>query len=660
MKDIKKFLQKLDLFGVNLNFKYQANDTYTTALGGLFILIFGGVALGFGIYYFIPFIQRKNLSIIYYSMNIPKTEQIRLKESKAAFSIGFQCDEKENFSVKNIFNLESRFVIYTKDSTGKSNKKKEDLSWHYCEYQDFYNRYNESLDYLGLNQFQCLDDYERTIEGIFSDQIFSYYEFAVMNKNKTKENFDIIYQYLAQNDCKLVLYYTDITIDLTDYKEPIKPFLNSIFIQLNPTLDIKRNIFFMNQYLFDDDFMFAVFGGDEKPKQIETLFSRYEEYALYVGLNYNPNNLEYAKVFIRADTKKTIIKRTYQKVMEFYADASSLLIALYEILIIIFSYLNNFYAEQSISKRLFFFKELDYKNFKNSKRYKQILELTSLTGVPNIKNLETIQCDLDVKNLKIHPRKKITTNNMRKNKLFFDKSGNSTFNYEFKENTYSEKNESNNKKTNKLFTIDAIKQTDNNNKNNQNMNSMVELNNSYKKHNKRNVILIDLEEEKSSESRNKENKKLQEKTNNDDSKEKNKKEPIEYGFNVCEIFAITFCTRCIGGKLKLKSELNNKANELLYYKLDIHNYLRNMFLFDIINLTILDNKKKNIVNFLSRPTISINKKEKYEIEIFYKDYEENDFDNLYDGIVDLVQKPDKEMKEEKLIHLANKSFKEFL
>ena len=92
MKDIKKFLTKLDLFGVNLNFKYQANDTYTTALGGLFILMFGIVALSFGIYYFIPFIKRKNLNIIYYTMNIPKTEQIKFKESKAMFNIGFQCD----------------------------------------------------------------------------------------------------------------------------------------------------------------------------------------------------------------------------------------------------------------------------------------------------------------------------------------------------------------------------------------------------------------------------------------------------------------------------------------------------------------------------------------------------------------------------------------
>ena len=389
MKDIKKFLKKLDLFGVNLNFKYQANDTYTTALGGLFILIFGGVALGFGIYYFIPFIKRKNVNIIYYTMNIPKTEQIRLKDSKAAFSIGFECDEKNDFKVTNIFDIESRFVIFTKDNQGKSNKKKEDISWHYCEYQDFYNEYNEKMNYLGLDKFQCLDNYNRNIEGIFSDQIFSYYEFAVMNKNKTKENFDVIYKYLSENDCKLVIYYTDITIELTNYKEPIKPFLNSIFIQLNPTLDIKRNLYFMNQYLFDDDFMFAVFEGDEKPKQIKTLFSRYEEYALYMGIDFNPDNLEYAKVFIRADTKMTTIRRTYQKLTEFYADASSLLIALYEVLIIIFSYINNFYAEQSVTKRLFFFKELNLKKYNNPKLNKKILKLKALTGEQNIKNLET-------------------------------------------------------------------------------------------------------------------------------------------------------------------------------------------------------------------------------------------------------------------------------
>ena len=44
--------------------------------------------------------------------------------------------------------------------------------------------------------------------------------------------------------------------------------------------------------------------------------------------------------------------------MEFYADASALLIAIYEILVIIFNYFNTFYGNHTLSKELFFFKDL--------------------------------------------------------------------------------------------------------------------------------------------------------------------------------------------------------------------------------------------------------------------------------------------------------------
>jgi hypothetical protein len=643
MRDIKKFLKKLDLFGVNLNFKYQANDTYTTSLGGLFILLFGGVALGFGVYYFIPFIKRKNLNIIYYTMNIPSTEQIRFKESKAAFTIGFQCDEKNGINAEDLFNLESRFVIYTKDIHGKSNKKKETLTWHYCKYEDFYNNHNDSIDYLNLNTYQCLDDYDRTVEGIFSDQIFSYYEFAVTNKYKTEENYHKITDYLSENDCKLNIYYTDITIDLTNYKEPIKPFLDSIFIQLNPTLDIKRNVFFMNQYLFDDDFMFAVFSGDEKPKQIETLFSRYEEYALYMGLGYNPNNLEYAKVFIRADTKKTTIKRTYQKLTEFYADASSLLIALYEVLIIIFTYLNNFYAEQSVTKKLFFFKEIGLKPFSTTKNYSKLLEINSLIGTDDMKNLETINIDFNIdKKIKTATHAKI------KNRIFFQrsKSINSSSNKELDEKINAEKFTNDNVRNKiKLLTIDNFDNFNNYdviNKRSQCLNSASKLE-TYQIKSRRKLSLIE--------------------SDSDNTKTQTLKinqPPIQYSFNVFEIFLITFCSKCVKGKLKLKNELNNKANDYLYSKLDIHVYLRNMYLFDIINQTIINGNKKNIINLLSRPLISINKKEKEEEEIFYKEYGENNCDKFYEGIKELAKKQNKQKKEEKLLKLANKYIKDFL
>ena len=142
---------------------------------------------------------------------------------------------------------------------------------------------------------------------------------------------DKIEDYLQGNDCKLQFYYVDNTIDIDDYKNPVKSYIEANFIQLNPTLSPRRNIYFMNQYLFDDNYLMWVSGDEEEASSIKTLYSRYEEYSMFMGLNRtNTTNdlLNYAKVFIRADTKRTDVKRRYQKVMEFYADASSLLIAL--------------------------------------------------------------------------------------------------------------------------------------------------------------------------------------------------------------------------------------------------------------------------------------------------------------------------------------------
>ena len=65
--------------------------------------------------------------------------------------------------------------------------------------------------------------------------------------------------------------------------------------------------------------------------------------------------------------------------MEFYADSSSLLIALFEILFIILNFINTFYAEHSVTKNVFLFKELENKHFDVYQKHFEIKELLSLT-----------------------------------------------------------------------------------------------------------------------------------------------------------------------------------------------------------------------------------------------------------------------------------------
>ena len=648
MKSIKKFLRTIDIFGIPLTFRYKKNDKYSTSLGGLTIIIFIILAIAFGVYYFIPFVKRQNLSIIYYTMNIPKTEQIKFKDSKAAFAIGFDCQKNGRLKVEDVFKLDAVFANYVKEMDGTYHKDKYPQTTHNCEYEDFYNNYNSSFDYLNLKNYQCLDNNKHIIEGIYADKVFSYYEFSVEAINDSDETFNNIYEYLFENDCKLQLVFTDITIDLSNYKEPIKPFLNSFFIQLNPTLFIKRNVFYMNQYLYDDDSLIAVFNSEEKPEQTKTLFSRYEEYSLYIGLDREitrpADYKNYAKIYMRSDLKKTEIRRTYQKITEFYADASSILVGIYEFLIIIISIINNFYAENSIVKKLFIFKGINNKYFNIKKRHQKINELLSLNGnnnnvvtfSRNNNRLNTNLISTKISMEKIDEKeeessiKPSSSNRSQESKILFlsrRKSNKIRIN---KRNSFTKdlmiKNEKNNRKQ-KRYSIDNQSKNilDNNN---------IKMNN---------LKTLGKEDE-----------------DNDSKKSKSQKNDknINYNFSLIEIISSLLFPCLLRGNLKIKNEYYDKATEFLYNKLDIILYVRNMVLFDIINETLLDEEKKNIINFLSRPLLSLDKKENKNI--FYQNYYETDFDKFYDGYQELAHKTYKQHKEERLLSYSNQKLKELI
>ena len=383
MKKVRKFFKKLDVFGVPFLFLYKNKDRYSTSLGGLTFILFCIVVLFVAIYYFIPLFQRKNYSIVYYSMGMDETEKISLKESKTALAFGFDCpfDENLGFKAEDLLDIKFTFIISIKDKEGKENKQRKTLSTHPCNYSDFYNSNNFSLDLINIGKYQCLDETDDKIEGIWGNEYFAYYKFTLYSKGDSINHYKNIDDYLIANDCKLQLFYIDISIDLNDYSQPIKPYLNSIFLQLDPTLFIKMNVFFMNQYFENDTNLIYKF--NYKEPIVKALFSRNTEYSLYKGLNRGialPMEYEnYADVFIRADTKKLIIKRRYQNLMECYADSSSLLIGIFKVLCFIFGFINSFYANISISKTLFYFKEIEDNNLDILKKYKQVRKLIRLT-----------------------------------------------------------------------------------------------------------------------------------------------------------------------------------------------------------------------------------------------------------------------------------------
>ena len=628
MKTIKKFLRKLDLSGLPFTFKYKSKEKYSTSLGGFILILFSLLVLYFGIFYLVEFINKKNFTTIYYTANMAQTEIIKLQKSKVAVGFGLDCQNNGKYRSQDLFKLEAKFVNYTKDNDEVYTKKKTVLSTHYCSYNDFFNEHDDYFDRIGADKYQCLDDYNFELVGIFSEKYFTYYEFAVKSKEDTTENLNNIEEFLFQNECKLQIVYTEKAVDLDNYTQPITSYLNEVFIQLNPTLFIKRNMFFMNQYLVNYDGI--LFSELENPS-ITSIYSRYEEYFLYIGLNRSitkrPDYINYGKIYLRADTKKTEIRRSYQNLFEFYANISSLLIGVFRVLVFILNFFNNFYAEASFSNKIFIFKDFENRHFNINKRFNQINKIKCLVNNCNLNDTENSSFDTDINdfysNEKIFGNYELLTYN--KNKRNYEYIDYNNKQRRGKSISYTEKGFEN-------LIKDINYSKNKNNKNNISTEKMEFRNSiSIKNNNSSTIdkIIVNKNEIPKNNDIFNRTKIIKENNNNIN----------KYRLNLFEIIIIYFCKCCcLTSKLKLKSKYYEKTVKILNKSLDIVLYLRNILLFDNINEILLNSNNKDIINFLYRPILTINKMEEKEINELNEEYREIYFDKFYDKLSELVKK----------------------
>ena len=379
---IKGFLRTFDFFGESFTFRYKDEDKHSTVLGGVIFIIFSIITLLYAIYNFIPFVNKEIFSLQYYTMNLNNTEEIKLAESPTAFGVGFS-DENKNQSLYNISDLlEIKFKFkYINKNNQNDNQANinETLDYHPCNINDFHNLHKKYLEELNISNFKCLSRTDLVSpSGIYTDEVFSYFVISVESKYKDNETHNqLINDYLIANDCKLQFYYTDITININNVKNPFSSFLNSMCLQLNPTLIQKKNIFFMNYHLYDDKEILHINRKEEKPT-IKTGLSRVEDYAVFKDLNRTFKKVvdyeAYAKMYIRVDNKRIEIKRRYQDLMEFYADTSALLLSIFWILGNIFAYYDKIKANHSISKKLFYFEGIKKNKFDQFRDFKKFIK----------------------------------------------------------------------------------------------------------------------------------------------------------------------------------------------------------------------------------------------------------------------------------------------
>ena len=622
-------IRKFDYFGVQFFFHYKDYKKYQSVIGGLTFVIY----LLIGIIYISinmnGFINRKNLNIIFYDKQIDITNQIQFSNYSSIFSYGVECDDLTTISIFDYISLDLNYVILNK-TDGIYLKTKYPILSELCTKSDFFNEFNLSFEYNNLEKYYCPKQKDYVMEGTYINDIFKYYEFTLSLKYDDQLLYENLTSILENHECKYQIYFIDTTIDANNYKNPIKKSIQNEFLVLKPDEIVKMNIFF-KQKTFDsyENYLF-----DKSIKKYYIGFSSYQLYSIKKGYNRVINHIEeydiLGKIYLRSALTETSVERKYMKLTEFAANMSSLFSTILLLLYVIFSTINEFNANKAIMNYIFQFqgdknsKTNETINILKKKFYsfeflidksKEIKVNSSIN--PKIKNKNNL--NINMSSFKKNKSKKLENKNLEKKNSFnsnlkmlsddlMSPGHLELLHKNFRKLTFAKKNEqiyNSSKKSISSLT--------------KNLNDKIEKNR---------VSLY---------------------------KRKKRKKNEDFNYNCFEILFYLICPCFSWKKLKIKNTLIKKGEEKLYLQLDILSYIRRMQQLELLNYILLEPGENIILDFLSKPSISLANKVDIQSKIYlqYQSYipyyEIDDFTNYYKI---LMKKKDKNNIEKRLLNIA--------
>lgn len=124
-------------------------------------------------------------------------------------------------------------------------------------------------------------------------------------------------------------------------------------------------------------------------------------------------------------------------------------------------------------------------------------------------------------------------------------------------------------------------------------------------------------------------------------------------YNIIEIIFVLVCPSCSWRKLRRKNILFRKAIEKLFFQLDVLNYIKHMQQLEILNYSILEPNENIIVQFLSKPSISLaQKKDVYDRIRSVTDINLSEANELYTAIKQLYDNKEKTNFQKRLFKLT--------
>ena len=539
--------------------------------------------------------------------------------NKSEFNLGYalKFDNNDSFIDPQNYNsmMTINLTLVTISDFQSQNKTKLDIVRKNCQTKDFFQKISEfDFNTLNLSYFYCayVNDSSIQLEGTFTDPKFTFIELSVFIEDNyfKKGNFSKLSKFLNENAVKLVLYWTDSTIDVTSYESPVSNFIRTyvLYIDFNMLQKINLELSTIRFSTDDNMIMENPFNNNLVAYKEQVQYNRFCDNRTILGGTLGKT---LTKIYIKSSPSSSLINRNYQKLSVFFANFAGLASNILLVLYILFSYLNEFWANQIVMNKIIKFREhlkvsypIQLDLLKNSFKKNTIILESSLPEV----NLE-------------YPNSKEKISEIFNTKRIF----------EINELNSKEENDCNRKRNNSAYKVE---------------NQIIELNrklyndDSSKINQDKSLDSLKLSKDGlmlndkiindnliiDSSSMNNENIKIKDINWN---KITNKRESIHHvklnerqkivpidkleeklfskskkalNFNCFEIIFRNFS--CKSKKLTFKSLLYDKASKKMNYYFDVYTYIRKMQEIDILKYLLFDKNQINLFNFLTKPSVS--------------------------------------------------------
>ena len=569
-RKIKTFIKNLDYFGVYYTFHYKENDRFQSVTGGIIFIIYIFFILIYMYVNSLNFIQKKNMSLIYYDRRIDRPYYISFKNYSNNFAIGLDCSGlSDGRSLYNYLTLDLQFISQNRTNTTSKVRTYTDIPLHNCKIEDFVG-FEKEFEQNNLNKYYCPDNNSYEIGGFYTDTIFNYFQITVQSIKNTTEYWENIEDILINYECRYEIYYIDTTINVYDYDKPVKQYLNQGYAILKPNSYIKHNYFFKRiefksgENFFIDSYKTKYFIGYSQTDSYnrDLTYNRYDN-------KYNDFNI-FGKFFLRSDNKDNIARRKYDKINDYLAQISTV-INLSFLLVYAFVFkVNYFFSNLYLMKNVF--------NFNlNDQLYVKKNDITLFKSINNNNNFSVNENKLNSEmNLNYNSNKLLE--NYNQNKYLFLK--NKSRKEKFISNIIIKK-----RKSNSLLQI------------NPNISKKLSINQKIIKNNK-----------------------ITNKNNN------------QFKINLFEFLYMKFFNFCNNKKINNKKILYEKCKSKLFCKMDIIEYIQYTRKLELIYYIILNKKERIIINYLKNPYVNLKNElnfyENKNLDLYYEIFSNKEMNDI--------------------------------